>query len=98
MAFVGALGLVAGALGLVSFGLNNLPSEPKSGGATIRVHAGLGEDKSQTMGGDIWQVFGYDYYNNFLGQSDLSKWCGCCCDSSIKLVHTYHPAFYRLSR
>lgn len=70
-----AIGLLAGTLGLVSFGLNNFPSGPEDKGVTVRIHAGLGESDSQTMGGDIYQIFGFDYYNNFLGQtSDLSKY------------------------
>lgn len=74
MSFVDAIGVSSGLLTIISFFGGGLPEDPGPQGATVRVHAGLGASDSQSMGGDIYQIFGYDNYNNFLGQTeDVSK-------------------------
>jgi hypothetical protein len=70
--FLDAIGLIAGTLGIIQFGMNNFAGED-TGGAKVRVHAGLGENSSQSMGGQISQVYGFNYYGKLLGQSDEGR-------------------------
>lgn len=67
--FLDAIGLLAGTLGIIQFGMNNFAGED-SDGAKVRVHAALGENSSQTMGGEIHQIYGFNYYGKLLGESD----------------------------
>jgi len=71
-AFLDAIGLISGVLGIVQFGMDNLASSDSSG-AVVRVHAGRGENSDQSMGGSIHQIYGFDNYNNLLGASDTDS-------------------------
>ncbi|KAK2756422.1 hypothetical protein FQN54_005314 [Arachnomyces sp. PD_36] len=67
--FLPAIGLISGVLRIVQFGMDNFAGGD-TGGAKVRVHAGLGQNSSQSMGGEIHQIYGFNYYGKLLGQSD----------------------------
>jgi len=68
--FLDVLGAVSGVLGIVGFGLTNIPKlMDEASGPTLRVRAGLPQDAAQTMGGGLDGVYSFDYWNHFIGSA-----------------------------
>ncbi|KAF2168674.1 hypothetical protein M409DRAFT_53309 [Zasmidium cellare ATCC 36951] len=65
-----AIGLVAGALGLIGFGKNNMPTQTDPAGAHVQIKVGLGEPgDSGNVGGGIDGIYAYDYNNVYIGRA-----------------------------
>jgi len=62
------IGFVADVLGIVGFTQSLIPGR-EAMGATVRIKAGLGDDESTSLGGNIAAVYGFDINNDFLGAS-----------------------------
>ncbi|KAB8416321.1 hypothetical protein FH972_024841 [Carpinus fangiana] len=68
-AAIDGIGIISGILGIIGFFQDNIPSNPAPQGATIQVKAGLGDDSSNSLGGEIAHIYGFDVNNNYLGES-----------------------------
>ncbi|KAK4504568.1 hypothetical protein PRZ48_005484 [Zasmidium cellare] len=65
-----AIGLVAGALGIIGFAKNNMPTQTDPAGAHVQVKIGLGEPgDSGNVAGGIDGVYAYDYNNAYIGRA-----------------------------
>lgn len=88
-----AIGVVSGALGIVQFFMDNLPTKDPEG-ATIQIKAGLGDDNSDGLGGGIDAMYAFDYNNDYLGESDgCSMDAGGVCTVTVDQVNTLRFLF-----
>ncbi|KAF2088543.1 hypothetical protein K490DRAFT_64592 [Saccharata proteae CBS 121410] len=74
-AFLDTIGLISGALGIIQFGMDNFKSGASAEGATVQIAPGLQESSSQSMGGKVKAVHGFDIFDNYLGVSKTDFKC-----------------------
>ncbi|KAF7195304.1 hypothetical protein HII31_03510 [Pseudocercospora fuligena] len=66
------VGLVSGALGIIQFFMDNLPGSAGPQGTAVNIKAGLSQigDDVDNLGGTIAAVYGFNTFNEYIGQSD----------------------------
>lgn len=71
-AITDAIGDVSGVLGIVDFFLSSLKgiADGTPEGAVVQIKAGLGDDTSWSLGGDIDAVYAFDSNNNYLRRGE----------------------------
>ncbi|KAF2171031.1 hypothetical protein M409DRAFT_19004 [Zasmidium cellare ATCC 36951] len=68
MSLVDTVGFVSGIFTIVGFFQTNFPGSAPEG-AKVQIKAGLGDDNSSELGGQVQAVYGFDTGNNFIGES-----------------------------
>ncbi|KAI0392432.1 hypothetical protein F5Y17DRAFT_359122 [Xylariaceae sp. FL0594] len=67
-AFIDAIGIISGALGIIQFGMDNLPKQD-SVGSTVRITVGLDFDNGlSNAGGDLPDIHLFNEVGDFLGK------------------------------
>ncbi|THW90562.1 hypothetical protein D6D15_04485 [Aureobasidium pullulans] len=73
--FIDAVGLLSGGLGIVDFFKGLLPEDQAPQGTTVNIKVGISRigDDVNNLGGKISAVYGFNTFNEFIGQADGQK-------------------------